>query len=241
MDIVRDREKADQRVLRYIGELSPSQFRGRLVTISILFITIGQMVAYLVGYLLSTHAHGWRWMVGLGALPAAVQVVLLLALLPESPRWLVRAGREDEARAVLESVYNHDTRAIVKEVMAGIKREIRAEETATERRGVAMASQKRARLGTQWLMELWGELLCVKSNRRALAVACLIQGLQQLCGFVCLLSLCTYRVTDIYLLELLDVLLRHNLRSRGLHRTDAPITLNRSHKLRLHNLCPPPH
>ena len=77
----------------YIAELAPGHLRGRLVTILVGFITGGQVVAYLIGWVFSTLPAGWRWMVGLGALPAIVQLVLI-ACMPESPRWLAKADRE---------------------------------------------------------------------------------------------------------------------------------------------------
>ena len=69
-------------------------------TVASLFITGGQVVAYLVGWAFSGTLGGWRWMVGLGALPAAVQL-LMMGNMPETPRWLVKAGKVDMARRVL--------------------------------------------------------------------------------------------------------------------------------------------
>lgn len=62
----------------YISEIAPAQWRGRLVTVSSLFITGGQVVAYLVGWAFSRVDGGWRWMVGLGAVPAVLQLLALL-------------------------------------------------------------------------------------------------------------------------------------------------------------------
>lgn len=62
----------------YISEIAPAQWRGRLVTVSSLFITGGQVVAYLIGWAFSQVNGGWRWMVGLGAVPAILQLLALL-------------------------------------------------------------------------------------------------------------------------------------------------------------------
>jgi sugar porter (SP) family MFS transporter len=62
-------------------------------------ITVGILVSYLVGYLLA-QGEGWRWMLGLGALPGLVLFVGMLPL-PESPRWLAGLGRVEQARASL--------------------------------------------------------------------------------------------------------------------------------------------
>ncbi|KAL9001124.1 MAG: hypothetical protein Q9169_000307 [Polycauliona sp. 2 TL-2023] len=115
----------------YISELSPSAFRGMLVTLSILFITGGQVVAYVLGYLLAQRAHGWRWMVGLGAIPAVFQFGLLL-MLPETPRWLVKAGYESAAREVLIKVYASETQVTAERVLHEIKREISEEESTSK-------------------------------------------------------------------------------------------------------------
>jgi SP family myo-inositol transporter-like MFS transporter 13 len=149
----------------YIAETSPAAWRGRLVTVSVLFITFGQVVAYVVGWLFSDTAHGWRWMVGLGAVPAVLQFVSML-LMPETPRWLVRAGKREKATRVLGSMYRDDE-DIVRGLVKKMEREIE-EETA----------------GKSGVGNTLRELVGVASNRKALTVACMLQGSQQLCGFV---------------------------------------------------------
>ncbi|HYK87343.1 MAG TPA: sugar porter family MFS transporter, partial [Acidobacteriota bacterium] len=88
----------------YIAEISPAQYRGRLVAITQFNIVLGILLAYLSNYLISGLHLGeneCRWMFGVQALPAVV-FFLLLFLTPQSPRWLVARNRVDEARAVLE-------------------------------------------------------------------------------------------------------------------------------------------
>ncbi|CAL8581922.1 hypothetical protein XPA_007602 [Xanthoria parietina] len=165
----------------YISELSPSAFRGMLVTLSILFITGGQVVAYVLGYVLAQRAHGWRWMVGLGAMPAGFQFGLLL-MLPETPRWLVKAGHEDAAREVLMKVYVSDTNTTAERVLQDIKKEIFEEESTSK----LIHTHVHGDDIWPWLTQLqhrMTELLYVGGNRRGLVIACFLQGLQQLCGF----------------------------------------------------------
>ena len=64
------------------------------------------MVAYVVGWLFSRMDGGWRWIVGLGAVPAFLQFAVLLAL-PETPRWLIQAGHDSQAMAVLTRIYQN--------------------------------------------------------------------------------------------------------------------------------------
>jgi len=87
----------------YISEVAPPDIRGRLVTFFQLAVTVGILVAYLVGLAFADAGEGWRWMLGLGAVPA-VALVLGVARLPSSPRWLLMKGREQDARAALQRV-----------------------------------------------------------------------------------------------------------------------------------------
>ena len=98
----------------YISEVAPPDVRGRLVTFFQLAITIGILVAYLVG-LAFEPSEGWRWMLGLGAVPAVVLGVGMFRM-PQSPRWLVMAGQEYKARAVLAKIREDDPDAIDAEI-----------------------------------------------------------------------------------------------------------------------------
>jgi SP family galactose:H+ symporter-like MFS transporter len=83
----------------YISEAAPLKSRGAMVSTYQLAITIGILVSYLTGLVITGNGM-WRHMFGLGAVPG-VLFLAGLALLPESPRWLVLKGRTDEARASL--------------------------------------------------------------------------------------------------------------------------------------------
>ncbi|KAG8370584.1 hypothetical protein BUALT_Bualt14G0132300 [Buddleja alternifolia] len=88
----------------YISEASPHRIRGALVSTNGLLITAGQFFSYCIN-LAFTHVNGtWRWMLGVAGLPALIQFILMLSL-PESPRWLFRNGKEEEARSILEKIY----------------------------------------------------------------------------------------------------------------------------------------
>ena len=86
----------------YLAEIAPPESRGRLVSLNQLLITVGILVAYGVGAALAP-VQGWRWMLGLAAVPSVVMLVGLV-FLPESPRWLLLRRRGDDARAVLAEV-----------------------------------------------------------------------------------------------------------------------------------------
>lgn len=94
----------------YIAEVSPADWRGRMVGSFQINIVIGILVAYLSNYLIGMQSLGaaeWRWQLGIAGVPAAVFLLLLLGN-PESPRWLATKGRLTEARAALVRLGSED-------------------------------------------------------------------------------------------------------------------------------------
>lgn len=94
----------------YIAEIAPAHLRGRLVSVNQIAIVGGIFVVYFVNYFIArsgdqawNEATGWRWMFASGALPS-LAFTLLLAAIPESPRWLVEMNRAPEAKAILAKV-----------------------------------------------------------------------------------------------------------------------------------------
>jgi len=85
----------------YIAEISPAEVRGRMVAINQLNIVLGQVITHLVNFMLRDNGvDAWRWMFGMGMVPSLLFLIGVF-FLPESPRWLLRAGRESETRKVL--------------------------------------------------------------------------------------------------------------------------------------------
>ncbi|MBS1567099.1 MAG: sugar porter family MFS transporter [Bacteroidetes bacterium] len=90
----------------YIAEISPAVVRGRNVAINQLTIVIGILITNLVNYLLASKGQeAWRWMFGLGVIPSGFFLLGVLWL-PESPRWLIKAGKVEKARAILQKIGN---------------------------------------------------------------------------------------------------------------------------------------
>ncbi|THH09016.1 hypothetical protein EW145_g2322 [Phellinidium pouzarii] len=151
----------------YIQELSPTRLRGRMVTLNVVMITLGQVIAYGIGAAFENTHGGWRWMVGLGSVPAGLQL-LFLFLLPESPRVLITKGKLQEAEDVTRKIYSHATpeqlKLKVKVLQAAVQESIDVTRSTT-------------------LFQRMKSVILIPANRRALIIACGLQAFQQLCGF----------------------------------------------------------
>ena len=127
----------------YISEISVSRFRGTLVSLYQLAITIGFVGAYLVNYAISEHAahmkeignvgglwgkymvtETWRGMLGAEAIPALLFFIILF-FIPESPRWLVLKSKETSALKTLKRIYGS---VKADEQVADLKNLVRSEE-----------------------------------------------------------------------------------------------------------------
>jgi len=101
----------------YIAEISPSKVRGKLIGLNNMSITGGQVLSYGIGAAFAHVTHGWRYMAGLGAVPAII-LACLLPLCPESPRQLIYHGRTEEAETVIRNIYKGATEEQVKAKVA---------------------------------------------------------------------------------------------------------------------------
>jgi sugar porter (SP) family MFS transporter len=94
----------------YIAEISPARIRGRMVSINQFAIVSGFLVVYFANYFIALGREdawivqsGWRWMFGSESIPASL-LLMLAFFVPESPRWLTKQDRSDEALAILSRV-----------------------------------------------------------------------------------------------------------------------------------------
>lgn len=112
----------------YISEVSVAQYRGRLVSLYQLAVTVGFLGAYLVNYqLLSVAESGvtfssplldkifvsevWRAMLGMGMIPSVLYFVVIF-FIPESPSWLILKSRDSKAEGILERIYGNKADAV---------------------------------------------------------------------------------------------------------------------------------
>lgn len=95
----------------FIAEMSPASIRGRLVAVAQLNIVIGILVAYFSNRALISMPDNWRYMFGAMMIPSVLFVILLF-LVPESPRWLISKGRDQEGLKTLKSIYSDEKEAV---------------------------------------------------------------------------------------------------------------------------------
>lgn len=140
----------------YIAEISPPALRGRMVTFNQLFLVFGIFLAFSSNYVivrledlpsdwisnLNLATSNWRWMLGLGVLPAVLYLFALMAV-PESPRWHAMHGRFDAARRILTRAHGAQfAEAELAEVRASLEHQAGASDAtlrelwAPELRGV---------------------------------------------------------------------------------------------------------
>src|SRR5438309_10385548 len=108
----------------YIAEISPAKKRGLLVSLNQLAIVTGILLSYSVNYLLTgVGPANWRWMFASAAVPS-IAFLLTLLVIPESPRWLMQKGREQEAARILaQMVGSQESSAEMKAIRAAISEE----------------------------------------------------------------------------------------------------------------------
>ena len=91
----------------YLSEVAPTEIRGAVSSLNQLMIVVGILLAYIVNALLAA-SEAWRTMLGLAVVPSLVLLVGMY-FMPETPRWLVSRGRDDEARDVLRQTRDEES------------------------------------------------------------------------------------------------------------------------------------
>lgn len=87
----------------YVAEVSPAKNRGMLVAIYQLTIVLGILISYTINYWLHDVDNNWRWMFATGIIPSVLFFTGLF-FIPESPRWLYKAGRKEESLRILTRI-----------------------------------------------------------------------------------------------------------------------------------------
>ena len=115
----------------YIAEISPAKIRGRMTAMFQFNVISGILIAYVSNYLLrEAGAEPWRWMLGVAGIPASLFLVLLFVI-PESPRFLIKIGKTDNAKAILEKIEIVSVDEEIEEIKSEHVIKSRSEETDT--------------------------------------------------------------------------------------------------------------
>jgi len=108
----------------YISEISPAKVRGRMTMLFQFNIVFGITIAFFSNYLLrDTGANPWRWMLGVESVPALLYLILLF-IIPQSPRFLIKIGKMDEALKVLSRVEPGDIKRRTEEIQASFQNNV---------------------------------------------------------------------------------------------------------------------
>lgn len=103
-----------------VTELSPISFRGRLLSLMAIAWAAGYTAAYLVGFLLrDLGPDAWRYMLGISAVPS-ICIFLFRFGIPESPLWLLKRGRVEEARRIVHAKLGPDV--VLPEMVTEVRR-----------------------------------------------------------------------------------------------------------------------
>lgn len=151
----------------FISEISPSRFRGRLTVINCLCITGGQLVAYGCGAGLTNVYNGWRILVGLSLIPAAIQFSVFFWL-PDTPRFYIMKGNLTKAEQVLAKTHLGATEELIHDKVEELSR---------------LNNSIPGKNVFERTFNAIKEVHTVPSNFRALVIACGLQGIQQFTGF----------------------------------------------------------
>lgn len=91
----------------YLNEMAPKEWRGAIVSVNEACISLGFLLAYVAGYMLSVNSSGWRYMFGLSGIVALGQLLGMCGM-PESPLWLKEKGRLQESHEALRIIYGDE-------------------------------------------------------------------------------------------------------------------------------------
>ncbi|KAI5468134.1 general substrate transporter [Mariannaea sp. PMI_226] len=151
----------------YIAEISPARYRGRMISIDMVFLGTGSLLAYAFDAAFYHVPHGWRYMVGLGGIPS-VMLGVLIFWCPESPRQLLFHNKHSECLNVIQKMYPNATEQQVEQMVRHIQF------------GVDQAKNMNQEIS---IRKSLSSIITNAPNRRAAVVACGLMTIQQISGF----------------------------------------------------------
>jgi SP family myo-inositol transporter-like MFS transporter 13 len=138
-----------------------------MISVDMIFLGTGSVLAYAMDATFENVAHGWRYMVGLGAVPSILLGVFLFWC-PESPRQLIYHNRRNESVQVIRQIYPNATEQQISDKVFSIEQGVTRAKALEEE--VTLSKALKA-------------LFSTPANFRALVAACGLMFFQQFCGF----------------------------------------------------------
>lgn len=138
-----------------------------MISVDMIFLGTGSVLAYAFDAAFYKVAHGWRYMIGLGAIPS-ICLGIFLFWCPESPRQLLFHGKREQCERVIRKIYPHATEEQVKQKVLSIEL------------GVTQSKALNEEIS---LRKSLGMLFIIPANLRAGVAACGLMFFQQFCGF----------------------------------------------------------
>lgn len=139
-----------------------------MISIDMICLGTGSVLAYAVDAIFAHVAHGWRYMVGLGAVPS-IALGIFLFWYPESPRQLMYHNKREDCIKVVSKIYANASEEQIFDKVASIEYGVTQSKAFAEEATVRKALQ---------------DLFCIPANLRAAIAACGLMFFQQFCGFV---------------------------------------------------------
>lgn len=137
-----------------------------MISIDMIFLGTGSVLAYAFDAAFYKVTHGWRYMIGLGALPSIVLGIFLF-FCPESPRQLMAHNKREEAIVVLRKIYPNGSEEQIADKVLSIENGINASKALNQE------------ISSRTALKL---LFTIPANFRALIAACGLMAFQQFCG-----------------------------------------------------------
>lgn len=138
-----------------------------MISVDMIFLGTGSVLAYAFAAAFANVAHGWRYMVGLGAVPSTLLGVFLFWC-PESPRQLLYHNRRDDCLRVVRQIYPNGTEEQIANKVQSIEDGVKHTKALSEEVHIRKALKS---------------LFIIPANFRALTAACGLMFFQQFCGF----------------------------------------------------------
>lgn len=138
-----------------------------MISVDMIFLGTGSILAYAFAAAFASVAHGWRYMVGIGGI-LSILLGILLFWCPESPRQLMFHGRRADCEKVLRRIYPNASEQHLENKMLSLEQGVMQAKALSEEISLRTAARN---------------IFTIPANLRATIAACILMLIQQMCGF----------------------------------------------------------